>query len=174
MWKKYWKVLLGGLWLSIVVALAVCIVVLETEILIINGRPELLRGIGFFLLGAGVAPLGLFLAYNRTGSLKLQAETEKEKAVTEAFAKSVELLGHQREAVRQGGVYALGRFADNYPDLHPMIMDIVACYIRQESSRWFNTEREKRGEGKPVDELIKELHPTCLKAYLFQPEGLSS
>lgn len=146
--------------MSIVVALAVCMAFLMTPT--VNGSPELLRGIGFFLLGAGVAPLGLFLAYNRTESLKLQTETEKEKAVTEAFAKSVELLGNQREATRQGGVYALGRLADDNPGLHPMIMDIVASYIRQESSRWFiqeEREREKR-EGKPVgkDELVNELH----------------
>ena len=153
--------------MSVVIALAVWLTIFDAGITTIDSRPEFLRGIGLFLLGAGVAPLGLFLAHNRTESLKLQSETdkektltEKEKAVTEAFAKSVELLGHQRDTARQGGVYALGRLADNYPDLHPMIMDIVASYIRQESSRWFNAEREKRGVGKPVDELIKELHPT--------------
>lgn len=156
-WKKYWKILLGVLWLLIVVTLAVCITVLETQILIVNGRPELLRGVGFFLLGVGVAPLGLFLAYNRTEALKLQAETEKQKAVTEAFAKSVELLGNKREAARQGGVYALGRIAKDNSGYHPMIMDIVASYIRQESRRWFNSEWEKRGESKTVDEIINEL-----------------
>ena len=97
----------------------------------------MLRGIGFFLLGIGVAPLGLYLASKRTESLKVQTETEKEKAVTDAFAKSVELLGSQRDAARQGGIYALGRLANDNPTLHPMIMDIVASYIRQEKSQPF-------------------------------------
>lgn len=152
-------ILSGGAWLVFVVLIAVGKVPDISQFLGIVLDPELLRGIGLFVLGIGVAPLGLYLAYNRTASLRHQTETEKEKAVTEAFAKSVELLGNKKEATRQGGVYALGRLADNYPDLHPMIMDIVASYIRQESSRWFNSEREKRGEGKSVDELITQLHP---------------
>ena len=155
--KRIFEILSGGAWLVFVVLIAVGEV--SGQFFSIDHTPEFLRGIGLFVLGVGIAPLGLYLAYNRTDSLKDQTETDKEKAVTEAFAKSVELLGNQRETARQGGVYALGRLADNNPDLHPMIMDIVASYIRQESSRWFNSEREKRGEGKTVGELIKELHP---------------
>ena len=147
--------------MSVVVALAVWMIFLESDLAVTKGKPELLRGIGFFLLGVGVAPLGLLLAYNRTESLKLQTETEKEKAVTEAFAKSVELLGNKREAARQGGIYALGRLAADNPSLHPMIMDIVASYIRQESRNRFFKEKNKRvtNELVSIDKnvLINEL-----------------
>lgn len=132
------------LWLFVVVPIAIWIILCLSKVSAINGEPELLRGIGLFLLGIGVAPLGLLLAYNRTESLKLQTETEKEKAVTEAFAKSVELLGNKREAARQGGIYALGRLAGDNPALHPMIMDIVASYIRQESRNRFFKEKNER------------------------------
>ena len=163
--KNHWKILVGLLWLAFVVVILSCI----------KDEPELLRGIGLFLLGTGIAPLGLLLAYNRTESLKFQAETEKEKAVTEkekavtekekavteAFAKSVELLGNKREAARQGGIYALGRLAGDNPDLHPMIMDIVASYIRQESRHRFFSEKKEREEreNKSIDKdgLIDEL-----------------
>ena len=161
-WKKYWKIFLGGIWLIFIVPAAMVIILSFGEVSAIKGKPELLRGIGLFLLGIGVAPLGLLLAHNRTESLKLQTETEKEKAVTEAFAKSVELLGNEREAARQGGIYALGRLADDNPTLHPMIMDIVSSYIRQESRSRFIKEKNEREEkankliGK--DELIDELH----------------
>ena len=159
--KKYWKIILGMLWLFVVVPIAIWIILGLSKTSGINGQPELLRGIGLFLLGIGVALLGLLLAYNRTESLKLQTETEKEKAVTEAFAKSVELLGNEREAARQGGIYALGRLAGENPELHSMIMDIVASYIRQESRRWFFSEKNKRGdmENKQIgqDEFIDEL-----------------
>lgn len=154
--KKYWKVLFGGIWLLVIVPAIILIILSLGE----NSKPELLRGIGLFLLGIGVAPLGLLLAYNRTESLKLQTDTEKEKAVTEAFAKSVELLGNQREAARQGGIYALGRLAVDNSELHPMIMDIVASYIRQESrNRFFKEKNERKKEGKSIDkdELINEL-----------------
>ena len=142
--KRIFEILLGGSWLAFIFLIAIGKIPSISEFLAINDKPELLRGIGLFLLGAGIAPLGLFLAYNRTESLKLQTETEKEKAVTEAFAKSVELLGNEREAARQGGIYALGRLAGDNPTLHPMIMDIVSSYIRQESRSRFAKEKNKR------------------------------
>ncbi len=123
----------------------------------ISKTPELLRGIGFFILGFGIAPLGLWLANSRTATSQIQALTEKDKVVTEAFAKYVELLGNEREAARQGGIYALGRLAGEDKKLHPIIMDIVASYIRQESRDQFFSEKkesEKR-ENKPIkDEAI--------------------
>ena len=160
-WKKYWKIFLGGIWLIIIVPTAMVIILSFSEVSAIKGKPELLRGLGLFLLGIGVAPLGLLLAYNRTESLKFQTKTEKEKAVTEAFAKSVELLGNEREAARQGGIYALGRLARDNSELHPMIMDIVASYIRQESRNRFFKEKNEREikEGNSIDKnvLVNEL-----------------
>ena len=126
--KGILTILFGGTWLVFIVLVAIGKIPYLSQFLGINGKPDLLRGIGFFLLGIGVAPLGLYLAYDRTKSLKLQTETEKEKAVTEAFAKSVELLGNEREAARQGGIYALGRLARDNSDLHPMING-YCCFL---------------------------------------------
>ena len=157
--EKYPEILTGVLWL----VFAVFILFLLYRFLGIKDNPELLRGISLFVLGIGIAPLGLYLAYNRTESLRAQTEalrtqteTEKEKNVTDAFAKSVELLGNESIAVRQGGIYALGRIAGDNPELHPMIMDIVASYIRQESLDSFNSRLQEEGTGNK-DELIKEL-----------------
>ena len=144
--KRIFGILFGVAWLVFIVLVAIGKIPYLSQFLCIDGKPELLRGIGLFMLGVGVAPLGLYLAYNRTESLKLQANTEKGKAVTEAFAKSVELLGNKREAARQGGIYALGRLASDNPNLHPMIMDIVASYIRQESRSRFVKEKNEREE----------------------------
>lgn len=159
--KRIFGILFGVAWLVFIVLVAIGKIPYLSQFLCIDGKPELLRGIGLFMLGIGVAPLGLYLAYNRTESLKLQANTEKEKAVTEAFAKSVELLGNKREAARQGGIYALGRLASDNPNLHPMIMDIVASYIRQESRSRFVKEKNEREEeaNKSIDkdELVDEL-----------------
>ena len=123
--KKYWKIGFGLIWLAFIAWLPFCLELID--------EPEFLRGIGLFLLGIGVAPLGLYLAYKRTATLEVQTATEKEKNVTDAFAKSVELLGNEQVAARQGGIYALGRIAKDNPELHPMIMNIIASYIRQES-----------------------------------------
>ena len=144
------------MWLGVVVLILFSLLPSD-----IKDNPELLRGIGFFILGVGIAPLGLLLAYRRTETVQIQATTAKEKAVTEAFAKSVELLGNERESARQGGIYALGRLAKDNEDLHPMIMDIAASYIRQESRRWFYSEKKKmeKEENTPIDKerLIEKL-----------------
>ena len=159
--KGILTILFGGAWLIFIVLVAVGKIPYISQFLGINGKAELLRGIGFFLLGIGVAPLGLYLASSRTESLKVQTETEKEKAVTDAFAKSVELLGSQRDAAKQGGIYALGRLANDNPTLHPMIMDIVASYIRQESrNRFFKEKNEREEKANKIidkDKLIGEL-----------------
>ena len=136
--KKYWKIGFGLLWLAFIAWLPFCLELID--------EPEFLRGIGLFLLGIGVAPLGLYLAYKRTATLEVQTATEKEKNVTDAFAKSVELLGNEREAARQGGIYALGRIAKDNPELHPMIMDIIASYIRQESHGKFKDAYKEKHE----------------------------
>ena len=158
--EKYSEILTGVLWLLFVVSIPFWLNGFSD----IKTNPELLRGFGLFVLGIGVAPLGLYLAYNRTKSsrdqtesLRAQAETEKEKNVTDAFAKSVELLGNESIAVRQGGIYALGRIAGDNPELHPMIMDIVASYIRQQSRDRFNSRLQKEGDGYK-DKLIEEFN----------------
>lgn len=131
------KIQRGVGWLLAVVLIAIVIA-------IFGSGGGLLRGLGFFVLGLGVAPLGLYLANIRTESLQHQTNTEKEKAVTESFAKSVELLGNERETARQGGIYALGRLARDNRELHPMIMNIVASYIRQESRTYFDENKDSK------------------------------
>ena len=134
--------------------------------IILIGGGGLLRGLGFFLLGIGVAPLGLYLANIRTESLQHQTNTEKEKAVTESFAKSVELLGINRETARQGGIYALGRLARDNSELHSMIMDIVASYIRQESKTYFDDNKtiETDTEAAVIEKLSSKPMPMDIEA----------
>ena len=40
-----------------------------------DADPDSLKSWGFYLLGAGIAPLGLYLTYNRTQSLRMQTDT---------------------------------------------------------------------------------------------------
>ena len=98
-----------------------------------------LRGIGFILVGGAIAPVGIFLANQRT-------KNESARRITDAFTKAVELLGDDSTAVRQGGIYALGRIAYDHPDEHPKIMDIVAAYIRDKSKQYIDKERKERNE----------------------------
>ena len=117
---------------------------------------EWIRAAGLFLAGVGAAPLGLLLAHSRTASLSSQTENEIARRVTDSFTKAVELLGHAEIAVRQGGIYALGRIAAENREEHPKIMSIIAAYIRHRSRAYVNDEH-KKGDNKspPWDEFIK-------------------
>ena len=108
---------------------------------------EWIRAAGFFLAGAGAAPLGLWLAHRRTDSLSVQTENEIARRVTDAFTKAVELLGHADIAVRQGGIYALGRIASENPGEHPKIMNIIAAYLRHHSRAYVSAEVVKALES---------------------------
>ena len=101
------------------------------------------RTAGFFMGGVGVAPLGLLLAHRRTVSLSDQTENEIARRATDSYTKAVELLGHAEIAVRQGGIYALGRIAAENPEEHPKIMSIITAYIRHRSRAYVYNEYEK-------------------------------
>lgn len=115
---------------------------------ILDADPDSLKSWGFYLLGAGIAPLGLCLTYNRTQSLRMQTDTN-------IFTKSIELLGNPNPVVRQGGIYSLGGIARDNTKLHPTIMKIMASYIRGGTYHKFHEHREK--EFPKDEELIGKL-----------------
>lgn len=117
---------------------------------ILDMDSESLKSLGFYLLGAGIAPLGLYLTYNRTQSLRMQTDTD-------TFTKSIELLGNHNPAVRQGGIYSLGRIARDNSKLHTTIMRIMASYIREKTCKEFNEKLEQERFQNNRDELIQEL-----------------
>ena len=153
--KKFWIPLLLGIGWLVVSAL------LLGE-LSFFANTEWIRAAGFFLAGVGVAPLGLWLAHLRTASLASQTENEITRRVTDSFTKAVELLGHAEIAVRQGGIYALGRIAAENRKEHLKIMSIIAAYIRHRSRAYVNDEYENKikflpdkEKSLPWDEFVK-------------------
>ena len=145
------RVVIAVLWLLLTVLLAWGIIYYDHLPDGEKGKAEWLRGIGFFLAGIGVAPLGLWLAHHRTMSLSGQTENESARRITDAFTKAVELLGHESIAVRQGGIYALGRIAHENRKEHSKIMDIVAAYIRDRSVQ--HIEQEIAKHLKPLKDV---------------------
>ncbi len=128
--------------------------------------PESLRGLGLYLLGTGTAPLGLYLTYSRTTSLRSQTDNEKDKNLTDAFAKSAELLDSKSPAGRQGGIYALGKIAKDNSEQRSTIIKIMTSYIRGETYRKFHERREKESltDEELIDKLAREPMPSDIEA----------
>ena len=118
---------------------------------ILDADPDSLKSWGFYLLGAGIAPLGLCLTYNRTQSLRMQTDTN-------IFTKSIELLADPNPAVRQGGIYSLGGIARDNHRLHPTIMKIMTSYVREKTYEKFNERtRQEKSQKNKREELFRKL-----------------
>ncbi len=119
-WEKY------PLWLCVVVLVVIWFV---ASFLITICFGAATRGLAY-LLALPLVTVGLYLAYERTQSLKKQNKTDGDRLLAETFARSIELLGHRKEAVRQGAIYALGKIAeDNHSEL-TAIINTLCAFIR--------------------------------------------
>ena len=92
------------------------------------------RAAAFFMAAIGAGPILLYLTAERTGLLSSQTDNDALRRITEAFTKAVELLGHQKIAVRQGGIHALDRIAKDNLTERSKVMHIMAAYIRDGSA----------------------------------------
>ena len=123
---------------------------------IIGVESESLQRWGLYLLGAGIAPLTLLLTYDRTRSLRTQTGVLKSQTDVDTFTKSIKLLGDKQAAVRQGGIYSLGRIAKDNSNLHPTIMKIMTLTFEKKLMRILMNSLKKESSGNK-DKLIEKL-----------------
>ncbi|MFJ7293587.1 pentapeptide repeat-containing protein [Streptomyces collinus] len=58
------------------------------------------------------------------------AHDATERRVTDLYGQAVEQLGHDKAAVRLGGLYSLERLAQDHPRHQQTIVDVVCAYLR--------------------------------------------
>jgi len=87
-------------------------------------------GLGFLIVGMAAVPTTAVIALWRYRITDKQANLDRERNKAEALAKASELLGNSEVAAQQGGLFALGRLARSSEEDHPIIMKIVAGFIR--------------------------------------------
>ena len=122
--------------------------------------------------------MGLYLTYSRTASLRSQTDNEKDKNVTDAFARSVELLDSKGGAARQGGIYALEKIAEDNPERRSTIIKIMTSYIRGETYQKFHErlKEENLTDEKLIEKLVEEPMPSDIEAAIevFKRQQISS
>jgi hypothetical protein len=62
---------------------------------------------------------------------RTRVEQDRERAANERFAKAVELLGHDADQVRVGGLHALAGLARDRPDRTQTVLDVLCSYLRR-------------------------------------------
>ena len=88
---------------------------------------ETLRNVGL-LIGGGLA---FAFAGWRAWVAERQAETARLSLLNERYQRGAEMLGNGNLAVRMGGVGALKRLADQYPEhYHIQVMELFCAFVR--------------------------------------------
>ena len=130
---SFWNWVLGVGWLLVVAGVGIG--------LIFYSDGDIVRGLGFLVAGAGVAPLGLKLAYSRTGY-------HKDQLVDEKINYAVNMLGHKSPSVRHSGIQILRKLARENDGWCSTILRSLASYVRDASSqvRREHRRREHRSE----------------------------
>jgi hypothetical protein len=72
-----------------------------------------------------------------TASERHQAQTnaDRQRRITESFAKAVEQLGSDKLEVRLGGIYSLERISKESPDDYWTVMENLTAFVRERSRR---------------------------------------
>ncbi|WP_412515542.1 pentapeptide repeat-containing protein [Actinomadura madurae] len=84
-----------------------------------------------FALVAGVGALvALVTAYRRQRVDEAAGERAERVQAHVEYGQAVELLGHDKAAVRLGGLYSLERLAQDHPYYRQTVIDVVCSYLR--------------------------------------------
>lgn len=145
--KHFFKSISGGVWISFsivaVLVVAVCFSVNHWEWLRSNANT--IRVIALVVGGVIAIMLALWrsmIAERQARATQSQSDTAQLSLLNERYQKGAEMLGNKVLAARLGGIYALRRLAEEYPqEYHVQIMRLFCAFVRRPT--------ELGAEGKP-------------------------
>lgn len=83
-------------------------------------------------LGAGLFAAGALIFTGQNFRLSRRTlEVAEQGQMTERFTKAIEQLGSEKLDIRLGGIYALERVARDSARDHPVVMDVLAAFLRE-------------------------------------------
>lgn len=95
-------------------------------------------------LGGIIATVSLWFTYQKH-------RLEQDADWTRRYAEAVAQIGDENESVRIGGLYALGRIAEDAPRDRSMIMRVLASFIRNPPAEELTSPAEER---KPITPAV--------------------
>jgi hypothetical protein len=87
-----------------------------------------LRSTALQVIAGLVVVLGIVYT---AGQFRISRETH----YTDRYTKAIDQIGHDKPAVRLGGIFALQRLAANSGTDRPMIVDVLRGFLRAEAAR---------------------------------------
>ena len=145
--KHFFKPISGGVWISLLIAVVlvvgVCFSVNYWEWLRSNANT--IRVIALVVGGVIAVILTLWrsmIAERQATAARSQSDTAQLSLLNERYQKGAEMLGNKVLATRLGGIYALRRLAEEYPqEYHVQIMRLFCAFVRHPT--------ELEPDGKP-------------------------
>jgi hypothetical protein len=117
---------------------------------------ELLKLVFALVAGAG-AVVALVTAYRRQRVDEAAGERAERVQAHVEYGQAVELIGHDKAAVRLGGLHSLDRLGQDHPFYRQTVVDVVCSYLRmpfQEPP--VDTDRSERFENEDWDDAVDE------------------
>ena len=135
--KHFLKSISGEVWISfsivVVLVVAVCFSVNCWEWLRSNANT--IRVIALVVGGVIAIMLALWrsmIAERQARAARSQSDTAQLSLLNERYQKGAEMLGNKVLATRLGGIYALRRLAEEYPqEYHVQIMRLFCAFVRR-------------------------------------------
>ena len=133
------------------------------------------RGLAL-LVAAPLVAIGLHFSSKRTKVLESENKINRDRLLTETFAKSIELLGNEQEAVRLGAIYALGKIAETNKDEFTVVVNTLCAFIRHNQSylEYGKLDDEKKEELKKLTIDIEAAVRTIAKLTEGHGEDINS
>jgi uncharacterized protein YjbI with pentapeptide repeats len=110
-------------------------------------RTTLLQGLGGLAVLAGAS-----FTYRQVRINRHQLHVAQEAQVTERYTRAIDQLGHDNEDVRLGGIYALGRIAEDSPDDASTVTEVLSAFVRGHAP-WPPTRPGQYVEAAPLDRV---------------------
>lgn len=163
---RWWAAALG----AAAVAVATAATTLWLLSIAARSAPLRLEAIKIGLsVGAGVgASFALMLAFRRQwlsergqthveDVARANAYDATQRRITELYGRAVEQLGHQKAAVRLGGLYSLERLAQEEPEHRQTVVDVVCAYLRMpfESSSVTSSSPLREEDARAPDRILQ-------------------
>ncbi|MDB9304681.1 pentapeptide repeat-containing protein [Nodularia spumigena CS-591/12] len=91
------------------------------------------------------------LAAEKNNEISIQnSQISQEKLIVECFMGAVNQLGHEKIETRTGAIYILERVAQDFPQEHWTIMEILAAFVRENAPIQTDEEQEKLENLQPI------------------------
>jgi uncharacterized protein YjbI with pentapeptide repeats len=95
-------------------------------------------------------------------------EISDKKQIAERFSKAVDQLGNDKLGVRVGGIFALEKIAETYPDEHWIVMEVLMSYIKDQSLQGKSVfkpqvqEEENQTEEENIDTVTNDIQAALI------------